>query len=206
MADARVDHLHAGIGQALGQFVLQVLGDLAGMAAQGQLAILMLVVRIAGGHRAQRRFGLDVHEALVVVHVVDRFGGIDHLPDDHRGDLDRAAVQLVDLQLAALEVAHALADPALGKEGVVPAQAVVLHRAHVLAEQAQYRRLVGLDGVQAGQDEHAQRHQQGAQQHQQQVGRAGSGLGCHAQYEQGCAGEGDEQGAGQRAEAVEGRQ
>ena len=88
------------------------------MAAQGDLAFLVLVVGIAGGHRAQRRFGLDVHEALVVVDVVDRLGRIHDLPHDHRGDLDRAAVEVVDLELAALEVAHAQADLRLAKKGL----------------------------------------------------------------------------------------
>ncbi|KAG0771642.1 hypothetical protein G6F21_014709 [Rhizopus arrhizus] len=40
-------------------------------------------------------------------------------------------------------------------------------------------------------------------QHQQQVGRAGAGLGGNPEHEHGGTGEGDEQGAGQRAEAVE---
>src|SRR3546814_3887234 len=81
--------------------------DLGGVAAQRDLAFLVLVVGIAGRHRAQRGLGLDVDEAFVVVDVVDRFGRIDHLPHDHRRDLDRAAVELVDLEPAALEVAHA---------------------------------------------------------------------------------------------------
>ena len=68
----------------------------------------------SGGQGAHRRFRLDVDETLVVVDVVDGFGGVYYLPDDDRGDLDRAAVQFVDLELAALEVAHARADFLLG--------------------------------------------------------------------------------------------
>ena len=126
------------------EFVLQVLRrSRSAWLRSGDLAFLVLVVWIARRHRAQRGFGLDVDETLVVVDVVDRLGRIHHLPDDHRGDLDRRTVEFVDLELAALEVAHALADLALGVEGVVPAQAVLSHRADVLAEQAEHRRLVG---------------------------------------------------------------
>ena len=145
-----------------------------GVAAQRELAFLVLVVGIAGGHRAQRRFGLDVHEAFVVVDVEHGLGRIDHLPDDDRRDLDRVAVEVVDLELAALEVAHALADLLLGVEGVVPAQAVLVDRADVLAEQAQHRGLVGLDHVEAEQAEERQAaEQQAADGH---AGRQGVGL------------------------------
>ena len=94
-----------------------------------------------------------MHEAFVVIHVVDRFGGVHHLPHDDRGDLDRAAIQFVDLEPATFEITYALADLFLAEEGVVPAQAVVLHRTHVLAEQAEHGGLVGLYGVQADQAE-----------------------------------------------------
>jgi hypothetical protein len=67
----------------------------------------MAVVRIAGGHLAQRGFRLHVHEILVVIDLEHGLGGVVHLPDHHGGDLDRRALQVVDLELAGFEVAHA---------------------------------------------------------------------------------------------------
>src|SRR5690606_3486159 len=122
MADAGLDDTDAGLVQPLLDLLGQVPGNLRCVAAQGDAAVLVLVVGIAAGHGADGGFGLDVHEALVVVDVVDGLGRIHDPPDHHRGDLDRAAVQLVDLELARLEVAHAQADLAGGVEGVVPAQ------------------------------------------------------------------------------------
>src|SRR3546814_5368225 len=62
--------------------------DLGGVAAQRDLAFLVLVVGIADRHRAQRGLGLDVDEAFVVVDVVDRFGRIDHLrSEEHTSEL-----------------------------------------------------------------------------------------------------------------------
>ncbi len=169
MADARLDHVHAGTRQALGDLFLQVLGNFLRMAAQRDLAILVLVVGIAGRHRAQRRFGLDVDIAFVVIDVVDRLGRIHHLPHDHRRDLDRAAFQFVDLELAAFEVAHPQRHLPGREERIVPAQPAVLDRAHVLAEQAQHRRLVGFHRIETGQ-RHQQHHASGhRQQHQQQA-------------------------------------
>ena len=100
VADAGVDHLYTGIGQAFGKFITQMLRDFRGMTAQRNLAILVLVVRVAGGHRAQCGFRLDVHETFVVIHVVNRLGTVLHLPDNHGGNFNRAAVELVDLELA----------------------------------------------------------------------------------------------------------
>ena len=114
----------AGLRQALLDLVAQVLGDFVAVAAQRGRARVVRVVGVARGGLAQRRLGLDVDEVLVVVDLEHGFGGVHHLPHHHGADFDRAAVQVVDLELAAFEVAHAQAD-LLGRiEGVVPAQAL----------------------------------------------------------------------------------
>ena len=110
--DARLDHLHAGIGHALLNFVAQLVGDFVDRHAQRHLAFQVGVVGIRGGQRAHRAFALHVDVVFVVVDVEDGFGGLDHAPDDHGGDLDRVAVLVVDLELAAFEIAHAQRDAA----------------------------------------------------------------------------------------------
>ena len=123
VADARFDHLDAGLGQPLLDLLLQVLGDRGGVAAQRHLRLVVRVVGVAGRQVAQRRLGLHLDVVVVVVHLEDRLGGVDDPPDDDRGDLDRVAVVVVDLEVRALEVADAQRDPLLGVERVGPAQA-----------------------------------------------------------------------------------
>ena len=62
------------------------------------------VVRVTGRQVAHGRFALHMQEVLVVVHPEHGLGRIDDAPDDDGGDLDRIAVLVVDLQLAALEI------------------------------------------------------------------------------------------------------
>ena len=67
----------------------------------------------------QRRLGLHADEVDVVVDREHRLRGVGHLPDDDRGDLDRVAVGVVDLQVVGLEVpdpdAHGSAGRASGR-------------------------------------------------------------------------------------------
>ena len=106
-----------------------MLGDRGGVPAQRHLRLVVRVVGVAGRQVAQRRFGLDLHVVVVVVHLEHRFGGVDDPPDDDRGDLDRIALVVVDLQVRAFEVADALRDALLRVERVRPAQSGVLDRA-----------------------------------------------------------------------------
>jgi hypothetical protein len=47
VADARLEHLHAGLREAILYLALQVLGDVAGAASERQLALFVRIVRIA---------------------------------------------------------------------------------------------------------------------------------------------------------------
>src|SRR5581483_7668480 len=76
-------------------------------------------------------------------------GGVDDLPDDDGGDLDRVAVEVVDLELARLEVAYAQGHAALAVERVRPARAGIAHRADVAAEELEHLALVRRDGEEA---------------------------------------------------------
>jgi hypothetical protein len=105
VADAGLEHLDAGLGQPILDLAFQVLGDGGGVAAQRGVLIVVRVVRVAGGEIAQRRFALDVDVVVVVVDLEERFGGVDDTPDDDGGDLDRVALEVVDLEPRALEIA-----------------------------------------------------------------------------------------------------
>ena len=72
--------------------------------------VVVRVVGIAGGEVAQRRLALHVDVVVVVVDLEQRLGGVDDAPDDDRGDLDRVAFEVVDLEARALEVADAQRD------------------------------------------------------------------------------------------------
>ena len=99
MADARLDDLDAGLGEAVLDLLLQVLGDLR-VCRAARSALVVRVVGVARRQVAQRRLALDLDVVVVVVHFEDRLGGIDDAPHDDRGDLDRVAVVVVHLQLA----------------------------------------------------------------------------------------------------------
>ena len=145
--------LDAGLGQPILDLRLQVLGDCGRVAAQRDLILFVRVVLVARRQVAHRRFGLHLDEVLIVVDLEHRFGGVDHAPDDDRGDLDRVAFEVVDLQARALEVAHAERNALLGVERVRPAQPGVLHGADVVAEQLQDAALVRVDDEQSGSEE-----------------------------------------------------
>src|ERR1043166_986866 len=72
---------------------------------------------------AEGGFRLDVDEMLVIVDVEDGFERLDDAPDDDGRDLDRVAVVIVDLELAALEVAHAQRQPPAVRQRVDPPEA-----------------------------------------------------------------------------------
>ena len=112
---------------------------------------LSCVVRVVRGQVAQRGLALDVHVVRVVLYLEARLGGVHHLPDDHGGDLDRIAVEVVDLQAVGLEVAHAQRDAAAAGERVDPVPTLFLDRADVAAEQQDDARLVRRDDLVAEQ-------------------------------------------------------
>ena len=91
-----------------------------------------------------------MHEVFVVVDVEDSFERLDDAPDDHGGDFDGIAIALVDLQLRALEVAHAQRELAPRRQRVDPPESGALDGALVDAEQRDDRRFVRVDDREAG--------------------------------------------------------
>lgn len=69
-------------------------------------------------------------------------------------DLDRRALEVVDLELARLEVVDTQADGFLRKEGVGPAQPRLACRADVAAEQLQYDTVVRLHHEETAPEQH----------------------------------------------------
>jgi hypothetical protein len=53
---------------------------------------------------ANGRLGLYLDEVVVVLHVEDRLGRVDHPPDHHSSNLDRVAHGVVDLEGVGVEV------------------------------------------------------------------------------------------------------
>ena len=113
----------------------------------------MRVVRILRREIPHRGLGLHLHVVLVVVDFEQRFRRLEHAPHDDGRDLDRVALKIVDLELGALEVAHAERDLALAVERVRPVKAVRLHRAPVLAEEDERPGFVRVDDEEPGEHE-----------------------------------------------------
>ncbi len=162
MRNTRLDDGNAGLRQPILDLFAQRLRDLFRIAAQSEAAVI--IVRFIGIRRAeisQRRLALDLDEVHVVIDFEQRLGRVDHLPDHDGRDLDRAAVGVVHLELAALEVAHPHGYGRLGVEGIGPAQSRVVAGANVLAEELQNLGFIGMDHEQpCPADQHDDRHQQ----------------------------------------------
>src|SRR5690606_39296207 len=88
------------------QFDGQLLGDLLGVAPQGQAALVVGVVGVLDGDVPDGRLGLGGDELHVVVHLEGGLGGVLHPPHHDGGELDRVAVGVVDLQDGRLVVAY----------------------------------------------------------------------------------------------------
>ena len=153
--------LDARLRQAILDLLAEVVGNRLRVPAQRELRLVVRVVRVAGRHVAKGRFALHVHVVLVVVHFEDGLRRVDDLPDHDGRDLDRVAVQVVDLQPGALEVPHAQRRPPLRVERVCEAQPRLPRGADVLAEQLQDLGLVRIDDEQAAgeHDLHRERHE-----------------------------------------------
>ena len=108
------------------------------------MTILVGVVRVGAGHVPDRGLGLDVDETGKVVDLIEGLRRVLDLPDDHRGDLDRVAVGVVDLGHLGLVVADPGGDLAPLGEGVDPAETGAADRAVVAAEQLDHPRLARL--------------------------------------------------------------
>src|ERR1017187_8352707 len=155
MADAHLDDLHSGNGDALGHLCGQLAGDAVGRAAQRQAVVCGVVVGMGGRNVPQCRLGLDTHEVEVVVHGVKSTRGIGNLPDDNGSDLHGIAVSVVDLQVVRLEVPDPNGHvPPVG-EGQDPGQAGTTHGPDVAAEKPHDPGLAGLHDDEGGQDDHA---------------------------------------------------
>ena len=164
----------AGLVEAVGQLADQRLRDavLAGPQRRLVRAIgLTFVVGIARGKVPDRGFGLHADVLLVVLDIEHRLCRVAHAPDDCRGDLDRVAALVVDLQPLAHQVVHAQADLLLAVERIGPAQPLGAIGADVFAEQQQDRRFVRLQHVESREHERGGEDQQHAGQKRQQPGR-----------------------------------
>jgi len=172
VADACLDDLDAGDGKAGGQASLELVVDLGGSGAQGDLGVVVLevVVRIMPGQFAQGRLVLDADEMRVVVHLEHGPEGVADAPDEHGADHDRVADLVVDLDRLAVEVAGPDGDLALAEEGVDPREAVALDRSLVLAQENHHGMDVGLQRKKAFQPENGQ---QEAQSTRREIGRQG---------------------------------
>ncbi len=144
--------------------------------------MLLGVVGIAAGQGADGRFHLDLDELLVIVHVEDGLGGIDHLPDDHGSYLDRVAVFVVDLEDFRIEVAYPQADRAARCEGVGPPEAVIADRAGVLTKEDEHLGLVWLDGEKTRHGYDSQREDQDAPDQCRPVLAAADGAGKYPYF------------------------
>ena len=141
--DAHLDDLQAGQrhpGRDLGR---QLRGDDVRAAAQRGLARARLLVRVGGGHVAQRGLGLGLDELLVGLDGEDGPGGVGHLPHDDGGDVDGVAVQVVDLELVGLEVVDLDGDPPAGGQWRDEHEARMAHGADVAAEKLAHAGLPG---------------------------------------------------------------
>ena len=155
VADPRLDHLDAGLGEPLLDLGLEVLGDLGGVGAQRHLAVVVGVVGVAAwpGCAARTRSGRarssrsrrPRRAASAVSTTCQTTIG---------GDLDRVAVEVVDLQALALEVAHAQRDASSScRTGWPSAAPRLARRALVAAEELETTRLVRADREQAEQQQ-----------------------------------------------------
>ena len=120
MVDARLDHFDAGLVEPVLHLGLQLLGDLRGVRAQGHVALDVGVVRVVRRQIADGGFRLHLDVVLVVVDFEQGFGGFHDAPDDDGGDLDRVALEVVDFDLRAFEVADAEGDVAPFRTGGWP--------------------------------------------------------------------------------------
>jgi hypothetical protein len=100
-----------------------------------------------------RFLGLHLDEVLVVVDLEDRFRGVDDAPDDHGGDLDRVALEVVDLQPRALEIADPKRDTLLRVQRVRPAQARHFGGPDVVAEELEDLAFVRVDDEEPDEEE-----------------------------------------------------
>ena len=157
MADARFEHVDAGLHEPIMDLPLQLVGDLDGIAAQRLLAVPVRVVGVLRREVAQRGLRLNVHEVLEVVDLENRLERVHHPPDDDGGDLDRIPVGVVDLEMGGLEVPHPERDRLLAEERVRPAQAGVALGAAIGPEQVEDASLIRFDHEKAAQGDEGQR-------------------------------------------------
>ena len=176
VADAGLDHLDAGLIEPLLDVGPQLLADLLGIAAERHLVILA-VVGIAHRKRPQRRLALHGDEVFVVLDMERRLGRVHDAPHHHGRDLDRVAVEVVDLRRpamcspllfndlprgilllgrprrAGLEITDPQRDRALGVEGIGPEKSGLADRPHIFPEEGADAGLVGANGHQAAKDQ-----------------------------------------------------
>lgn len=145
-----------------GQLQGELLGDLLGVAAQRQGVLVVCVIGVLDGDVPDCRLGLGGDELQEVVDLEERLGGVLDLPDHDRGQLDRVAVGVVDLEDGGLVVAHPGGDLPGAGERVHPAQPVGADGADVPSEELDDPGLAGRDHLHAGHAEEGAEEQQDA--------------------------------------------
>ena len=169
IVDAGLDNLDAGDAQAAAQLLFEAVVDFLAAAAEGELVavVVHIVVGVEASHFAEGGVALHVDKAVVALErgglgavFLDGGGGVDldveaglvgvlDFPHQHEADHDGVAVLVVHLDGGHVHVARPQREAALAVEGVHPEEAVVGHRAAVLAEEGEHARLVGLDDHEA---------------------------------------------------------
>ena len=135
-----------------------------------------MIVGEVRGDFAHRGLDLDVDETLVSIDIEQSLGGVGDAPDHDGGDLDGVAALVVHLELLAGDVADAETDLGSLVPWQHPAQARRAIGALVVAEQGDGGCFVGLQRVEAGEDEDEQDDQHGHQQRHRPI-VVGNGLG-----------------------------
>jgi hypothetical protein len=99
-------------------------GDGVHVGAQRVLAVLVAVVPAGADHRAHGRLALDDDVGAVVLDVERGTRRVGDTPDDDRGDFDRVAGAVVDLQRRRVQVVGAQRHLLPLVEGIDPVEAV----------------------------------------------------------------------------------
>jgi hypothetical protein len=97
MSDPGFNHFHSCLRKPVLNLLPQLVRDISGRHAQGQLPFLMRIVGVRGRQVSYGRLALHVHKILVVIYMENGFGSFYNPPDHHRSNFYRIAVMVIDL-------------------------------------------------------------------------------------------------------------
>ena len=158
------------------------------IAAQRDFLVLEIIIGVTRADGAHRHFHLGGDEAAIIINVEQRLRRIGNAPHQLRGDLDRVAAQIVDLDLLRNQVVGAQADLLLAHPRPGPAQAIHPIGAAIGTKQGDGCALVGLQHVEAADDK-----QEGQQQQRQPDHDHRRAAGQQRQYPEQAGGQDDQQ-------------